>query len=63
MLVTPVNLALLIVNQLTAPQNHWFLWPLLIWGGVLALRVIKLFLLRGQLARWEQARLQEILRR
>lgn len=63
MLFIVVNLVLFVINRLTAPQSHWFLWPLLTWGGILALRAIKLFLLRGRLARWEQARLQKILRR
>ncbi|MFP1747312.1 2TM domain-containing protein [Lonsdalea quercina] len=58
-----VNLALFIINRFAAPQSHWFLWPLLIWGGILTLRGGKLFLLRRWLTQWERVRLQKILRR
>ncbi|WP_264298608.1 2TM domain-containing protein [Dickeya dianthicola] len=48
------------INSLVNPQTRWFLWPLLMWGGVLAVRV---FWLRDRWSRWEQERLQKILRK
>ncbi|WP_038909990.1 2TM domain-containing protein [Dickeya dadantii] len=58
-----VNALLFAVNLLVNPQTHWFLWPLLIWGGVLAIRAARVFWLRDRWSRWEQERLQKILRK
>ncbi|MEI7064306.1 2TM domain-containing protein [Dickeya chrysanthemi] len=58
-----VNSLLVVTNLLVNPQIHWFLWPLLIWGGVLALRAARIFWLRDRWSRWEQERLQKILRK
>ncbi|MCW2476372.1 MULTISPECIES: 2TM domain-containing protein [unclassified Symbiopectobacterium] len=58
-----VNLVLFVVNRMTSPGSHWFLWPLLIWGGFLALNAVKVFWLRDRWQRWEQARVQRVLRK
>ncbi|WP_042858208.1 2TM domain-containing protein [Dickeya sp. NCPPB 3274] len=63
LLFVPVNALLFAINQLVNPQTHWFLWPLLIWGGVLAMRAARVFWLRDRWSRWEQERLQKILRK
>ncbi|WP_337194135.1 2TM domain-containing protein [Dickeya dianthicola] len=60
LLFVPVNALLFAINSLVNPQMRWFLWPLLMWGGVLAVRV---FWLRDRWSRWEQGRLQKILRK
>nr|WP_272919659.1 2TM domain-containing protein [Dickeya dianthicola] len=59
----PVNALLFAINSLVNPQTRWFLWPLLIWGGVLAVRAARVFWLRDRWSRWEQERLQKILRK
>ena len=58
-----VNLVLFVVNRMTSPGSHWFLWPLLIWGGFLTLDAMKVFWLRDRWKRWEQARVQRVLRK
>jgi len=30
---------LVIVNLATAPENPWFVWPMVGWGGILAIHV------------------------
>lgn len=32
-----VMVVLVAVNLLTAPENPWFVWPMVGWGGVLAI--------------------------
>lgn len=58
-----VNAGLFVVNSTTAPNTRWFIWPLMIWGLLLALKAVKVFWLRDRWARWEQARIQRVLRR
>lgn len=58
-----VNLFLFIINRLTTPDSLWFIWPLAIWGSLLAIRGIKIFFLHDWLARWQRERLQKILRK
>ncbi|MGV8926480.1 MAG: 2TM domain-containing protein [Ewingella sp.] len=58
-----VNVILFVINRITTPGNHWFFWPLGIWGGLLIFRGLRVFVLRDWLIRWQQARLQKILRK
>ncbi|WJY17354.1 helix-turn-helix domain-containing protein [Pectobacteriaceae bacterium CE90] len=58
-----INSVLFVVNRLIDPHTHWFLWPLLIWGGLLVIKAINVFFLRNWLVRWQQGRLQKILRK
>lgn len=58
-----VNVFLFVINQVTTPGNHWFFWPLGIWGGLLIFRGLRIFVMRDWLIRLEQARLQKILRK
>lgn len=55
--------SLFVINQMTSPTTQWYLWPLLIWGSLLLLRALKVFWLRDRWQRWEQARLQKVLRK
>ncbi|MFQ5784089.1 MAG: 2TM domain-containing protein [Alphaproteobacteria bacterium] len=34
-----VAAVLVVVNLATAPENPWFVWPLVGWGGILAFHV------------------------
>ncbi|WP_192459336.1 2TM domain-containing protein [Musicola keenii] len=61
-LMVLVSVVLFIVNQITGPGHRWFFWVPLIWGGLLVLKGVKIFWLRGRMSRWEQERLQKLLR-
>ncbi|EPN9528488.1 2TM domain-containing protein [Cronobacter malonaticus] len=54
---------LFLINHFTAPESHWSLWVMLIWGGLLAMKGLRLFLLRGWIEQWQQQRLQKLLRK
>jgi len=58
-----VNLVLFMINRVTNTGYNWFYWPLGIWGALLLIRGLRIFVLRDWLSRWEQARLQKILRK
>ncbi|MCT4701723.1 2TM domain-containing protein [Enterobacteriaceae bacterium H20N1] len=51
------------INLFTAHEQYWFIWPTAIWGALLAVRGIKLFVLHGWLERRQQQRLQKLLRK
>lgn len=54
---------LTLINLFTSPGHYWFMWPTLIWGGLIAVRGMKLFVLGDWLARRQQQRLQQLLRK
>lgn len=58
-----VNVVLFVINRITSTDYNWFYWPLGVWGALLLFRGLRVFVLRGWLSRWEQARLQKILRK
>ncbi|MFZ4834844.1 2TM domain-containing protein [Rouxiella sp. Mn2063] len=58
-----VCVILFVVNRLTSPEQNWFIWPAIIWGLLLLIRGVRVFVLRDWLQRWQQARLQKILRK
>jgi len=58
-----VNLALFVINRVSDPGYSWFYWPLGMWGALLLFRGLRVFVLRDWLSRWEQTRLQRILRK
>ncbi|NIY48438.1 2TM domain-containing protein [Cedecea colo] len=51
------------INLFTSPGKFWFIWPTAIWGALLAVRGVKLFVLHGWLERRQQQRLQQLLRK
>ncbi|ALB63743.1 FIG00554263: hypothetical protein [Cronobacter condimenti 1330] len=55
--------ALFLLNRLTAPESHWSLWVILIWGGLLLLKGLRVFLMRDWIQQWQQRRLQKLLRK
>ncbi|HGN1704329.1 TPA: helix-turn-helix domain-containing protein [Providencia rettgeri] len=55
-----VCLILYIVNYIYTPERHWPIWVSAIWGGLLAIKVIKLFLLDKLFHQWEHNRLINI---
>jgi transcriptional regulator with XRE-family HTH domain len=54
---------LYVINRFSSSATHWFIWPVLIWGALLAIRAARIFLLHDWLLRWQQNRLQNILRK
>ncbi|ELY4322304.1 helix-turn-helix domain-containing protein [Cronobacter turicensis] len=58
-----VCFGLFLLNRFTAPESHWSLWVVLIWGGLLTVKGLRLFLLRGWIEQWQQQRLQKLLRK
>ena len=60
-LVVCVLLALL--NRYTNPQYTWSGWVALIWGALLAVRGLRLFVFGEWIKNWRQARLQRLLRK
>lgn len=54
---------LFLINRFTSPATQWSLWVMLIWGGLLAVKGLRLFLLRGWIEQWQQQRLQKLLRK
>ncbi|KFK92320.1 MULTISPECIES: 2TM domain-containing protein [unclassified Serratia (in: enterobacteria)] len=58
-----VNLFLYAINHFITPASIWFVWPLAIWGTFILLQGAKVFFLQDWLARWQQERLQKILRK
>jgi len=54
---------LFVVNRLTTPDQNWFIWPVVIWGLLLTIRGVRVFVLHDRLQRWQQERLQKILRK
>ncbi|OMQ19984.1 2TM domain-containing protein [Serratia oryzae] len=58
-----VNLFLYAINRFITPASVWFIWPLAIWGTFILLQGAKVFFLQDWLTRWQQERLQKILRK
>ncbi|PXW43867.1 2TM domain-containing protein [Dickeya zeae] len=63
LLFVPVNIVLVVINLWVNPHTYWFIWPLLAWGGALLVRATRIFWLRDRWSRWEQERLQKMLRK
>ncbi|MFZ1872392.1 MAG: 2TM domain-containing protein [Chania sp.] len=58
-----VNLFLYAINRFITPGSVWFIWPLAIWGTFIVIQGAKVFFLQDWLTRWQQERLQKILRK
>ncbi|WP_442799507.1 2TM domain-containing protein [Pantoea vagans] len=54
---------LFVINRVTAPDTHWSLWVAAIWGALLIVRAIRTFIFHSVMQRWQQKRLQKMLRR
>lgn len=54
--------ALMITNYLFTPKSDWSIVVTVIWGGLVIFRGIRVFIMRGEIALWQQRRLQKILR-
>jgi len=58
-----INIGLFALNHYTSPESDWFIWPLCIWGGILVIRGLGIFVFRGSVERWQKARLQKLIRK
>ena len=58
-----INAGLFAINHYTSPDSVWFVWPLCIWGGIVLLRGLRIFVFRGSVERWQKARLQKLIRK
>ncbi|EBE3721545.1 helix-turn-helix domain-containing protein [Salmonella enterica subsp. diarizonae serovar 42:l,v:1,5,7] len=58
-----VCLLLFMLNQLTSPGSYWSLWVAAIWFALIIVRGMKIFLFRGLINKWQQKRLQYLLRK
>ncbi|MFB4340284.1 helix-turn-helix domain-containing protein [Pantoea sp. CS_6] len=54
---------LYVLNYFTAPNDRWSLWVAAIWGALLLVRALRLFIFKDAIRRWQQKRLQKLLRR
>ncbi|CAH0196590.1 2TM domain-containing protein [Rahnella sp. GSA61A] len=58
-----INAGLFAINHYTSPDSVWFVWPLCIWGCIVLLRGLRIFVFRGSVERWQKARLQKLIRK
>lgn len=58
-----VCLVLFILNRFTSSDSQWSLWVTGIWFALLTVRGIRTFIFGGIITRWQQKRLQQILRK
>ncbi|ADD78207.1 Hypothetical Protein PANA_3040 [Pantoea ananatis LMG 20103] len=54
---------LFVLNHFTSPNERWSLWVAAIWGALLVVRALRLFIFKEAIRRWQQRRLQKLLRR
>lgn len=64
-LITAIVVCVLLffLNRSTAPEPLWSLWVAAIWGGLLLVRGLRLFVLADPIDRWRKQRLQRLLRK
>ncbi len=58
-----VCVLLALLNRFTNPENNWSAWVAGIWGALLLVRGMRLFVFGGWIRSWRQTRLQRLLRK
>ncbi|RJT34996.1 helix-turn-helix domain-containing protein [Rahnella woolbedingensis] len=58
-----VCILLFMLNHFTSPASDWSLWVAVIWFALIAVRGVRIFLLRGLIGKWQKKRLQYLLRK
>ncbi|MGQ4644649.1 helix-turn-helix domain-containing protein [Raoultella ornithinolytica] len=58
-----VCVLLVLLNRFTNPENNWSAWVAGIWGALLLVRGMRLFVFVGWIRSWRQTRLQRLLRK
>jgi hypothetical protein len=56
-----INLGLFVINRVTSPQTHWFIWPLLGWGIAVVLHAVSLLIEGPATRRWEERKTRELM--
>lgn len=54
---------LAVLNWLTGSESYWSAWVAIIWGALLAVKGLRLFVFGEWMRNWRQARLQRLLRK
>jgi transcriptional regulator with XRE-family HTH domain len=54
---------LYLLNRTTSPQSNWSLWVAAIWGALILLRGLRIFIFATRIADWQKKRLQKLLRK
>ncbi len=54
---------LYLLNRTTSPQSDWSLWVAAIWGALILLRGLRIFIFATRIADWQKKRLQKLLRK
>lgn len=65
MLITAVIVCVLLffLNRSTSPESHWSLWVAAIWGGLVAVKGLRIFVFANLISQWHKQRLQRLLRK
>lgn len=58
-----VCIFLYVINRTTSPDGHWSLWVAGLWGALLVIRGLRVFIFGGLIEKWQQKRIQKMLRR
>lgn len=64
-LVTAITVCVLLffLNRSFSPQSQWSLWVAAIWGGLIQVKGLRIFLFAGLISQWQKQRLQRLLRK
>lgn len=65
MLITAVIVCVLLffLNRSTSPDSQWSLWVTAIWGGLVAVKGLRIFVFANLINQWHKQRLQRLLRK
>lgn len=65
MLITAVIVCVLLffLNRSTSPESHWSLWVAATWGGLVAVKGLRIFVFANLISQWHKQRLQRLLRK
>ncbi|TCW47465.1 DNA-binding XRE family transcriptional regulator [Phytobacter diazotrophicus] len=58
-----VCVLLYILNRTTSPESVWSLWVATIWGALLVVRGLRVFVFGNLISGWQKKRLQKLLRK
>ena len=58
-----VCVLLYILNRTTSPESVWSLWVEAIWGALLVVRGLRVFVFGNLISGWQKKRLQKLLRK
>jgi RsiW-degrading membrane proteinase PrsW (M82 family) len=64
-LITAIVVCVLLffLNRSASPESHWSLWVAAIWGGLVAVKGLRIFVFANLISQWHKQRLQRLLRK